>query len=369
MAANAEKYSMSTDLKPSQVLTDSQFLGADFMHGGVRRSMQIAEILAEFSKTGLDQYSSKVAWGYYAVQAIRGLHLDRENRRKLRKQLSLEAQYEAALKSRPSLLVWENTQCASVPKLAAGNGTPVIALPHNIEALSNPHSFVKSNIGIFGALESEISALKLCRQVFTISNEDAWLFRQFGIESTWLPYFPPAIIRSKLEGVRRKREAEVSERTFVLVVGTADNPHTYNGMRALIQLFKKAKHKLKKQVVIVGWGTNRLMNESTDSLRILGAVDEVQLYELLTNCDCMFTVQPSGTGALTRVPEAVLAGVPVICDQNASRSTEWLDGVRIYQSEDHAIHLLKQSCAVPAAPKVPDASRELFKAVQLAVMV
>ena len=57
--------------------------------------------------------------------------------------------------------------------------------------------------------------------------------------------------------------------------------------------------------------------------------------------------QPGATGALTRIPDLLLAGIPVIANSIAARSYYNLPGVRVVENIDHLLGVLRH--AAPAA--------------------
>ena len=99
-------------------------------------------------------------------------------------------------------------------------------------------------------------------------------------------------------------------------------------MKAVIQ------HKLQQQtrfnLIIAGFGTEALVKQFKDlpsCISILGSVSKDVYQKLLKTCKAVLIYQHSGTGVLTRIPELMIAGIPIIANSIALRSFHHLKGL------------------------------------------
>jgi hypothetical protein len=65
---------------------------------------------------------------------------------------------------------------------------------------------------------------------------------------------------------------------------------------------------------------------------------------------------------VTRIPEALLSGIPVIANRNAARDQHGTPGVHVYDDRDEFIALALASLPVPPAPPRPLAAEKRFQA-------
>ncbi len=89
------------------------------------------------------------------------------------------------------VVVWETTGEPSTSRLLRELGRKLVAVPQNIEALGamRVSSIAKNS----SKLRKELYGLKVADCVFTISPEEAWLLRLFGLPADCLPYYPPKV--------------------------------------------------------------------------------------------------------------------------------------------------------------------------------
>lgn len=201
---------------------------------------------------------------------------------------------------------------------------PVIAHCHNIETLSRAQ--VQSNYQK-QVLVEELALLSLCRAAITISHEETFLLKNIGLQAFYLPYYPPQAIERRLLEVRQLRTRS-SKRNFLLL-GSAGNAPTRIGMQQLITMWGKVSPQLAGEcLVVAGYGTEQLQVETRcASLEFAGAVSDDKLDALLATVRAAVVFQEDGAGALTRIAEFLLAGIPVVANSHAARSYHHLPGI------------------------------------------
>lgn len=259
----------------------------------------------------------------------------------------------------PGVVLWESTRRTGLARHISALGHRIIALPHNLEALE-PGRFSDSR-SFANALAAELNALQRCNAVFTISSEDAWLLRVRGINAQVLPYHLPAELRPRLHAIRARREArsEASVPLF-LILGSCTNPPTRAGMTALLRMLAEMPVDPEVQFKVVGNGTEALREyidiRGSARMEILGRVTDQALDDLRAQCTAIICHQVATSGLLTRVPESLLAGVPVLANVEGARGWEHLEGVHRYERASELAALLRAPLPIPREP--PEVGRE-----------
>lgn len=349
------------------VLHSSQFAVDFHGHGGNRRTAQIIELIhdAGFSirevepvkSSRLSRYlagtyliskhSFKIFPSYKAI-GVCGYHY-------------LNYQHSIRQHEDGNLLIWETTNNFVAPYAAKDAGLLVLALPHNLESLviSQTDPFTRETLP--ASFENEIKHLAMADNVFCISREEQWLLKIRGVNADFLPYYPPRKIFSNLLKIREKRCDSPKQR--FLILGTAFNPPTMVGMLEQLRILEQLRHELDFEVDIAGYGTEKLREHCPDdSFNILGAIDSEKLDTLLIHAQAILVHQRAGVGALTRIPEMLIAGVPVVANSNACRSAFNYPGVYCYDSKAELLELLSKKLDTPCLLQRPiEAEARFFK--------
>lgn len=209
-----------------------------------------------------------------------------------------------------------------------------VAWPHNIEHLvASQYATARA---ARRARDRELSFLSEALHVVTISGLDRWYLAANGIWAMQLPYFPPASIKARLAAIRTRREPNVRT-PRVLVVGTYGNAPTAHSMLRIIDAVAAARPNF--TLTVAGFGTEQLrsVSGSEKSIEILGAVSDEVLDHLLETSHAALVHQEHGSGALTRIAEFLIAGVPVVATPIAARGYERLEGVSVVESLEDAV--------------------------------
>jgi glycosyltransferase involved in cell wall biosynthesis len=343
----------------TQVLIVSNFSPNSQGHGGERRSYQIKQLLQGkynlvYFKTGpnKDFKISKLIVGFLLFVKILLCFF----RKAIFYRTSWFTIVSVALKIQQHLhenqniktLIWESTtpNFWYIPYLCKSLfGLRVIALPHNLESFVSYNSTSKSADQKITLLQSEISYLKECDFVFTISYEEYWLLKNIDIQCSALPYFPTGEIEQQIHLIRSNRKSRIlgSGKQF-LILGTVLNPPTYKGMVELIEELKKEEYKqLNAEFIVAGFGSESLSEFTNEPhIKLKGSLSESELFELLSSIDAAIIHQSSSSGALTKMVEFNYMSIPIICNTDSARSIQYLNGINIYQSFDQLLNLLSQ---------------------------
>ncbi|MFA5114068.1 MAG: hypothetical protein WC529_07235 [Candidatus Margulisiibacteriota bacterium] len=230
-------------------------------------------------------------------------------------------------------------------------GLPVIAFCQNIESLSFVHPNVKSARAL---LQQELETLAGCDEVVLLAQEEDWLLRNLGQKPILFPYYPVQPLVDRLMAVRQARSG--GAKNDVLLMGTANNLPTRLGISEALAFWGGA---CRERLLVAGYNTGRYFENKTfpDNVRLLGELTNQQHDELLARVKAVLCYQLSGSGALTRICEMLIAGVPVVANRHAARSYHRLDGVHEF---DTLADLPKLLAGLPeqgeesAPPQPPD---------------
>ena len=235
---------------------------------------------------------------------------------------------------------------------ATARGLSVVALPQNFEGLMPAEWPPRFDLdAMLAMMRRDVNWLSRTAQVWAIGALDQELLQLFGIPACLLPYWPPAQRCQELLALRQLRAT--SAREHVLVLGSATNPPTRTGMLELLKFLRQRPVGL--PVVVAGYGTDQLAAELSPGVRVVGEQSDEQLRTLLARAHLLWVHQGPMTGALTRVTEALIAGIPILGNHWAARSVPANPGLRVYADLEEAAALVGDRLTVPT---VPDISRE-----------
>ena len=326
---------------------DVSRVGADF------RSAQIFEICRA---AGFEPKS--VAWtpvglGARLVAGIRmGAALRRRGMRLRWRELSL-AGFHAVNVARAiaahrgaRILLWESTGIAASAWVARASGYSVVALSQYFESLDGT---VKG----LAELQREVDRMALADRIFCISEEEMWLLANLRLTSDWLPYYPPqerCATRAKIAGIRA---AGIPHGAPWLVIGSAYYPPNREGLERLLRWLGPITRR-GTRVTVVGFGTEDLAKGFVGStIDFLGPVSEEMLMALLSTARGLIVHQDRGAGVITRIPDALLAGLPVIANGFAARGTAGYQGISVYDTPEELQALLESPNSAPFSPPPP----------------
>ncbi|SDL61379.1 hypothetical protein SAMN05421823_10750 [Catalinimonas alkaloidigena] len=337
--------------------------------GGKRRSAQVSEILSEIPKVEVlsinkvirfNNYSLKRAIGYYQ----QGLAIKRKHQIPCSNHLLIVANLAIAYKQYLELIrtywpvdkiIWESGSGYSgimdfvLPCVAVDLGVDVIALPHNLDSLVPTRRFSLSGEVSPNWLNKEIHFLKKCSQVFTISAEELWLLQLHAIPTSYLPYYPSEPVAAELQKIRDFRSAS-QQSEHVLMLGTARNPPTRMGMEEALNHLTNTPI----EVIVAGFGTETLQEnyKRFANIHVQGEITHEQLMALLRRVKAALIHTVPSSGALTRIPELLKAGLPVVTSEVAARSYNHIEGIHIYKQLADIPQLLMKKLSVGDYPSI-----------------
>ena len=248
-------------------------------------------------------------------------------------------------KGQDVVFLWENTNDVAALYLMKAAGAKTIGYPHNLESLVPTQVDALSHKRAPYWLYEEIERLKLCDEVYAISKEETWLLQLFGVNAKYYPYYPSKVVEQELLDIRSKREEyhqNTKQEKSYLILGSATNPPTRIGMQKLINHFG-AKNNLSYTIHVAGYQSETLRYVQNSKMEYHGTMDASDLDTLLIQIDGIIINQPTTSGALTRIVENRLAGIPIYANFGAARDFYNLPDVHMYESFEELHELLNKS--------------------------
>ena len=360
----------------------TEFKSNPFGHGAEKRTAQISEILREagydfeiikrndINKINPSRIILKSLSHFIFIQKILNFNTFKNLRIILRfvyRSIITEVFFSKIFNENNKLLIWEFTRsdCFFIPGLARKMKLYTIGIPHNIESLVPNQCSSISGKKSPDWFNEEIKYLSFCDLVFCISKEDTNLLSLFGINAFYLPYYPVLEVERALFKIRKKRTEKINEnkRRKILMLGSADNQPTRLGMIDRISFFNRSKG-IDFKILIAGFNTEILSElvEESSEIRILGTLNSEELDSLLIEVDYILIHQPPTSGSLTRIPEMLIAGLPVILNFTSARNYFNMDGIYTYNCDEELLELLKSDLKkIPDLPVKPEKEVKIFK--------
>lgn len=256
--------------------------------------------------------------------------------------LRLPAIYDR-YKGQHVVFLWENTHDVAALYLMKAAGSRVIGYPHNLESLVPTQVDALSHKKAPYWLYEEIERLKLCDEVYAISKEETWLLQLFGVNAMYYPYYPPKVIEQELLDTRSKRETyhqNTKQEKSYLILGSATNPPTRMGMQKMIDYFG-AKDNLSYSIHVAGYQSETLNYVPNPKIQYHGTMESNELNTLLIQVSGIIINQPTTSGALTRIVENRLAGIPIYANFGAARDFYNLPDVHVYENFEELDEFLR----------------------------
>lgn len=334
--------------------------------GGKHRNLQLLELCrraggvpraVDMGPTSRRRDLGDVAVG--ASIALANFHRITYPPRGLRRAGALRRSFRQAVRDFPTAeaFLLESTPDSALTVYAKARGLRVLSFPQNLESF---FWGARATNGLCQqlTLAREMEGFSQADHVYMISREEQWLARLFGIEARFLPYHPPAEIAEQMLGVRRQRETTTGDGTFLLL-GSGEYPPTFAGMAKVVQWLKTEPAALRERVLVAGRGTERLQAVCAESgVACLGTLSAEEMEARLIQTRAVIAHQEAGGGALTRIPEMLMAGIPVLANSISARSYFDYSGVFVYERREQLLDLLKRDFPVPPGPPPPTAAED-----------
>ena len=256
----------------------------------------------------------------------------------------------------PLVLMDDPIYFAPLFKTLIKQGIPVVAACQNLESQTPGQAEKKWVNKLF---EEEMELLSQCSLVITISREEDTLLRNLGIPTRLLPYYPVDPILKRLLLIREKRN--VLPQDGILMVGNSKNIPTREGMNSAIRHWEENHlEQIAGKLIIGGFQCEKYLTcpSASPGIEFHGTLTHEALDDFMCRVKGSLCYQPNGGGALTRICEMLIAGVPVLASSHAARSYYDLPGLLEFSTLDHLGETLKQlekgtePIPLPQAPEI-----------------
>jgi hypothetical protein len=356
-------------LRYSNNVNNSEKWGT-YGYGGSQRSTQITELLSSigWEINYIPQEIKTTRWSRYfqGLKFIKKYNFAIEHKLKMIGICGHSYQlYKESFKKHKGMKIFlleeSNNFISYYP--AKEENFKILAVPQNLETLVINYKDFFSGKLLPDCLESEIQHLAKADAVFCISREEQWLLRLRGIKADFLPYYPPQNLISNLLEVRQARSNFQNEKTRFLILGSAHNKPTFFGIIEQIKLLQKVYEQLSFEVDVAGYDTEKLEPhfQNHPAFTLHGTVSSEKLRELMSNTKAILLHQSTGVGALTRIPDMLIAGIPIIANSHACRSAFGYSGVYCYENEFELADFMNQELEMPDILPRPVAAEKRFK--------
>lgn len=339
----------------------------EFGNGALKRAHQISTILSKIDREVMSV--SNYPKQYFGKNAFTRWNLGRDfysffglkvlDRKKINKKAIDILSWKQWLKGlnekeKNLIVVYELSFYADYTLIFAcvQLGIKIIGLPHNLESLVYGQKSEINNKIAPNWFNQEIAILRLFTKIYVISREEYWLLSLYNIKVNYLPYQPSKKVVETCLEVRELRK--LTSQNFYLSIGTAANLPTLEGFKELIFYFEEAR--IKEDLVIAGFYTERLDDYFTNispNIKLKGALNSEELKFVLANCKAIIIYQKPTTGALTKIPELLLCGIPVVCNNAAARNFFNVKGVNVFNSKEELKTLLESKLDTCSKANIP----------------
>lgn len=340
------------------IVRHSRFESNPFGDGGAKRSAQIEELLEqagiaysndEFVLPKGEPFSVQLRWliagirfviHHFSMKEIRTI----SNGMAMSKYFGLRIPLFEKYANNEVLFLNENTTPGGFgyPYMAHSIGKRIVAVPHNLESLCYKDSDFQSGKSMLNWLSEDIKRLKMCDAVFCISKEETWLLQIYGANAHYLPYYPPKAAEGYLLNIRKRRQERTPNKVpKFLVLGSAINPPSRYGMDEVLEYFGSYEE-LPFEIHVAGYQTEEFLKQIAHPQIVYhGTLSKELLEQQLVEADALVINQAATSGALTRIIEHLIAGIPVVASFGAARDYFHSKDVHVYYSMDELMALLK----------------------------
>ena len=330
------------------IVRHSRFASNPFGDGGAKRSAQIEELLQQ---AGVDYvnddfvlpkgqpFGVRLSWLIAGIRFVK-CHFSWKEIRSISNWMTMAKYFGLRI---PLFTPYANQEVCFLnedttsgafgyPYLAKSMGKKIIAVPHNMESLCYDDVDLQSGKPMLEWLSEDIKRMKMCDVVFCISKEETWLLQIHGVNAYYLPYYPPREAEDYLLRIRKMRESrKPNEVHKFLVLGSANNTPTRKGMEEVLD-YLCSYEKLPFEIHVAGYRTEWLKKMTHSQIIYHGTLSNEALEKLLVEVEALVINQPASSGALTRIVEHLIAGIPVIASFGAARDYFRTSNVEVFDS-------------------------------------
>lgn len=240
---------------------------------------------------------------------------------------------------KPAVCIVEHPGFAGIVSINQQLGIPTIICAQNVESLDGVAPLrsdqERETYQAALAFAYEFRVLARCDYRFFISKVETGLVGGLGAPSHYYPYLPVGEIRNALEKTRAQRASSPAEKGLFLLLGTTGHTTTRHAFEWFLANIRQRGLPSGARVVVCGQGTESLLpaGAALPHVELRGWVSQEELESLLQRVDAVLIPHTTGFGALTRLPEMALAGIPTIVSDHAGQAIDLPPGVVVVSND------------------------------------
>jgi hypothetical protein len=231
----------------------------------------------------------------------------------------------------PGLCVVEHPSFARLSDINRRRGIATIVCPQNIESFDqaacrdDPRAAERA-APEFGA---EYRLLAGCDARLFMSGAEAQVFEGLGLPAEIYGYLPVGQVRHACLRLAERRRGRQQAGGPLIVLGSGGHQTTRRSLEWFVANAASRGLPADAAVTVVGSSTEELLpvGHAVTGLELRGWAEQQALEHLLEHAAAVLVPQQTGFGTLTKLPELLLAGIPVIASRHALRAYGTLPGV------------------------------------------
>ena len=155
-----------------------------------------------------------------------------------------------------------------------------------------------------------------------LSKVEQGFLEASGISAEYLPFYPAGEAYEQLQQLRNRRSAGSIDNGLFVISGSGNQQNSVG----LLDFLKTVDQKqLPENARIVVVGVEAIPKSWTqyfgERIQFRGWLCTPDFYKLLIQARAVLVPQVGGFGCITRIPEMLIAGIPVVADRIASNAT------------------------------------------------
>jgi len=228
---------------------------------------------------------------------------------------------------KPAVCILEDIAFTDLVKINKYYGIPSIACFQNLESLDMTAQMYLDQRNVARAVTSLVTEFDLMAQYnerLFISRVEAGLIGGLGLSAHFYPYLPVGNIRRRLEHIRLQRSITEPESGLFLMLGSVSHSTTRESFEWLIDKVNSFGLPEGIRIIVGGNSTESLLppGHTIRGIELKGWLNQNELDELLIKAAGVLVPQQLGFGALTRLPELLCAGIPIVVSRHATYAVD-----------------------------------------------
>ncbi len=179
----------------------------------------------------------------------------------------------------------------------------------------------------FSFLGDEVLLHARAGRSWLLSRVEQGLLRSLGAAAEYLPFYPVGEAMAQSRRLRGKRSAATVDPGLFVISGSPIHQNNL-ALADFLATLDQDKLAASVRIAVVGFDDPpaRLAPYIGGKVQFLGRLDGAGFEDLLVRARAVLVPQIAGFGCLTRVPEMLAAGIPVLVDEMTAHATGAVPG-------------------------------------------